>query len=181
MEFAEEQVRDVLEIKDRISHQIEKHKEEIEALEKNLAVLNQILKQSSFTKASLIESTKVNKKSESGIPITKTSDGSVIANAYVTPEQVSIIMEENLGLQTETPPLKSFFVERIIGEMKKKDYAEAEIGKLQKESVIDCIINKNGSEIREIIIKNYRQKERVNEIINTAAWSLSKMIDNTSR
>jgi hypothetical protein len=181
MEFAEEQVRNILETKDRLSQQIEKHKEEIEALEKNLAILNQILKQSSFTKASLLESTKANQKSESTIPITKTSDGSVIANAYVTPEQVSIIMEENLGLQTETPPLKSFFVERIIGEMKKKDNAEAESGKLQKESVIDCIINKNGSEIREIIIKNYRQKERVNEIINTAAWSLSKMIDNTTR
>ena len=181
MEFAEEQVRNILETKDRLSQQIEKHKEEIEALEKNLEILNQILKQSSFTKASLLESTKVNQKSESTIPITKTSDGSVIANAYVTPEQVSIIMEENLGLQTETPPLKSFFVERIIGEMKKKDNAEAESGKLQKESVIDCIINKNGSEIREIIIKNYRQKERVNEIINTAAWSLSKMLDNTTR
>lgn len=190
MEFAEEQVRNILETKDRLSQQIEKHKEEIEALEKNLAILNQILKQSSFTKASLLETTKVTQKSESTnvtqksestIPITKTSDGSVIANAYVTPEQVSIIMEENLGLQTETPPLKSFFVERIIGEMKKKDNAEAESGKLQKESVIDCIINKNGSEIREIIIKNYRQKERVNEIINTAAWSLSKMLDNTTR
>ncbi|HSG74393.1 MAG TPA: hypothetical protein VLA01_04265 [Nitrosopumilaceae archaeon] len=181
MEFAEEQVRDVLEIKDRLSQQIEKHKEEIEALEKNLAVLNQILKQSSFTKASLLETKKIDQKSQSGIPITKTSDGSVIANAYVTPEQVSIIMEKDLRLQSETPPLKSFFVERIIGEMKKKDNAEAESGKLQKESVIDCVINKNGSEIREIIIKNYRQKERVNEIINTAAWSLSKMIDNTTR
>ena len=179
MEFAEEQVRDVLEIKDRLSQQIEKHKEEIEALEKNLAVLNQILKQSSFTKASMLETKKIEKKSV-GIPITKTSDGTVIANAYVTPEQVSIIMEENLGLQTETPPLKSFFVERIIGEMKKKDHVEAENGKIQKESVIDCIINKNGSEIREIIIKNYRQKERVDEIINTASWSLSKMIDNSS-
>jgi len=180
MEFAEGQVKDVLEIKDRLSQQIEKHKEEIEALEKNLAVLDQILKQSSFTKASMLQTTKIEKKPESGIPITKTSDGTVIANAYVTPEKVSIVMEENLGLQSETPPLKSFFVERIIGEMKKKDYAEAENGKIQKESVIDCIINKNGSEIREIIIKNYRQKERVNEIINTASWSLSKMIDNLS-
>ncbi len=181
MEFAEEQVKDILELKDRISQQIEKHKEEIEILEKNLSILNEILKQSSFTKASLIETTKEKQKSEPVIPIIKTSDGSVIANAYVTPEQVSIVMEENIQLQPETPPLKSFFVERIIGEMKKKDYAEAENGKLQKESVIDCIINKNGSEIREIIIKNYRQKERVNEIINTAAWALSKMIDNTSR
>jgi hypothetical protein len=181
MEFAEEQVKDILELKDRISQQIEKHKEEIEVLEKNLSILNQILKQSSFTKASLLEATEIKQKSDQGIPITKTSDGSVIANAYVTPEQVSIVMEENIELQPETPPLKSFFVERIIGEMKKKDYAEAENGKIQKESVIDCIINKNGSEIREIIIKNYREKERVDEIINTAAWSLSKMIDNSSR
>ena len=180
MEFTEEQVRDILELKDRIFQQIEKHKEEIEGLEKNLSILNQILKQSSFTKASLLETPKIKEKSEGGIPITKTSDGSIIANAYVTPEQVSIIMEKNIGLQPETPPLKSFFVDRIIGEMKKKDYAEAENGKIQKDSVIDCVINKSGSEIREIIIKNYRQKERINEIINTASWSLSKMIDNTS-
>ena len=90
-------------------------------------------------------------------------------------------MEEDIGLQPETPPLKSFFVERIIGDMKKKDNAEVESGKIQKESVIDCIINKNGSKMTEIIIKNYRQKERINEIINTAAWSLSKMIDNSNQ
>ena len=180
MEFLEEQMRDILELKEKISQQIEKHKEEIESLEKNLSILNVILKQSSFTKASLLETIKTTQKSEPVIPITKTSDGSVIANAYVTPEQVSIVMEEDIGLQPETPPLKSFFVERIIGDMKKKDNAEVESGKIQKESVIDCIINKNGSKIREIIIKNYRQKERINEIINTAAWSLSKMIDNSN-
>lgn len=181
MEFLEEQMRDILELKEKISQQIEKHKEEIESLEKNLSILNVILKQSSFTKASLLETIKTTQKSEPVIPITKTSDGSVIANAYVTPEQVSIIMEEDIGLQPETPPLKSFFVERIIGDMKKKDNAEAESGKIQKESVIDCIINKNGSKMTEIIIKNYRQKERINEIINTAAWSLSKMIDNSNQ
>jgi hypothetical protein len=180
MEFSEEQVRDILELKDSIVQQIEKHKEEIESLEKNLTILNVVLKQSSFTKASLLETSTTSAKSEAPIPLTKTSDGSVIANAYVTPEQVSIILEDGVGLQPETPPLKSFFVERIIGEMKKKDSFEADNGKIQRESIIDCIINKNGSKIREIIIKNYRQKERVNEIINTAAWSLSKMIDNSS-
>ena len=181
MEFLEEQMRDILELKEKISQQIEKHKEEIESLEKNLSILNVILKQSSFTKASLLETIKTTQKLGSAIPITKTSDGSVIANAYVTPEQVSIVMEEDIGLKPETPPLKSFFVERIIGDMKKKDNAEAESGKIQKESVIDCIINKNGSNISEINIKNYRQKERINEIINTAAWSLSKMIDNSNQ
>ena len=151
MEFSEGQLRNILELKEKISQQIEKHREEIELLEKNLSILNQLVKQSSFTKASLLESSTEKQKTESGIPITKNSDGSVIANAYVTPEQVSIIMEDNIGLQPETPPLKSFFVERIIGEMKKKDFEEAESGKIQKDSIIDCIINKNESEIREII------------------------------
>jgi len=180
MEFSESQIRDILELKDRINQQIEKHKEEIESLEKNLSILNTILKQSSFTKASLLDTKTLTVKSQSPIPITKTSDGSIIANAFVTPEQVSIVLEEGIGLETETPPFKSFFIERIIGEMKKKDIADTESGKLQTDSVIDCIINKNGSQIREIIIKNYRQKERINEIINTASWSFSKMIDNLS-
>jgi hypothetical protein len=180
MVFSEGQVKDILELKDRITQQIEKYKEEIESLEKNLSVLNTILKQSSFTKASLLDTKTSSAKLQSPIPITKTSDGSIIANAYVTPEQMSIVLEDGVGLEPETPPFKSFFIERIIGEMKKKDKAEAESGRLQTDSVIDCIINKNGNKIREIIIKNYRQKERINEIINTASWSFSKMIDNLS-
>ena len=52
-------------------------------------------------------------------------------------------------------------------------------GKIDPSSVIDCVINKNGPSIREIIIKNYRQKERLDEIINTATWSLTRMLENS--
>ena len=181
MELSEEKIRDVLELKERITQTIEKHKEEIESLEKNLNILSSILKQSSFTKASSLETPHVSLKADSVIPLTKGVDGQVIANAYVTPEQVSIILEDNVGIEVDTPPFKSFFIDRIIGEMKKKDSVEAESGRIQKESIIDCIVNKNGSTLREIVIKNYRQKERINEIINTATWSLSKMIENSQR
>ena len=63
--------------------------------------------------------------------------------------------------------------------MKRKDSSEVQRGKIPPESAIDFIMNKNGSQIREIIIKNYRQTERVNEIINTVAWSLTRMLENT--
>ena len=180
MDLSEEQLRDVLKQKDHLSEKIEKHKEEIENLEKILEVLNLLLKQTSFKKASLME-IKAPTKQQNAIPITKSGDGAVIANAYVTPDQVSIVMENDIGLHLETPPFKSFFLDRIIGGMKLKDSQEAERGMLQKDSVIDCIINKRGTTIREIIIKNYRQKERVDEIINTASWSLSRMIENSRR
>ena len=98
----------------------------------------------------------------------------------VTSDDVSIILEDNVVLDPKTPPLKTFFIDRIIGEMKKNDIQQVEDGKIKNNEVIDCVINDNGSKIREIIIKNYRQKERIDEIINTATWSLTRMIENSA-
>jgi len=180
MEFSDEKIREILELKERISMEIEKHEEEVEFLKKNLNILDSILKQSSFTKASALSSSEKLTQQES-IPLTKGSEGEVIANAYVTPNQVSIILNEEILVNDDTPPFKSFFLDRIIGEMKRKDTDQVQNGKIQPESMIDYVINKNGSNIREIIIKNYRQKERVKEIINTVAWSLTRMIENTEK
>ena len=193
MKFSEEQIRDIVAMRDSLVKQMDKHQNAIGLLEKNITILDLVLKESSFTKASALGTVKTpeistknpvvstEKLEEISIPITSGSDGKIIANAYVTPDQVSIILEDNMEINADTPPFKSFFIDRIIGEMKRKDSTEAENGKIQKESVIDYIINKNGSDIREIIIKNYRQKERVNEIISTAGWSLTRMLENIKK
>lgn len=178
MKFSDEQIHDILKLKDHILNEIEKYKLEIEMLEKNLGILNSVLKESSFTKASDL-STKQTKSDSTKIPLTRGSGGEIIANAYVTPTQVSIVLNDDIGLDENTPPWKSFFIDRIIADMKRKDSSDVQRGKIQPDSVIDYVINKNGSHIREIIVKNYRQKDRVNEIINTAAWSFSRMIENT--
>ena len=194
MKFSEEQVKEIVALKDSLIEQMDKHQEGIEMLEKNIAVLDLFLKDSSFTKASqlgikrenpeteVIEKTEmVEKPVENSIPIKRANDGKLIANAFVTPEQVSIVLDNEIMIDANTPPFKSFFLDRIIGEMKRKDVVEVESGKIQKESIIDFIINKNGADIREIIIKNYRQKERVNELINTAGWSLTRMLENVNK
>ena len=181
MKFSDEQIRDMLELKEELTEKIIKYKEQIEKLERNISVLDTILKQSSFTKASeLTRNAAKTIKQERKVAITKNSDGTTIANAFVTNYEVSIVLEDNVTLDPETPPLKSFFIDRIIGEMKKKDIQQVESGKIKKNDVINCIINNSGSKIREIIIKNYRQKERVDEIINTATWSLTRMIENSA-
>ena len=189
MKFSEEQVKEIVALKESLIEQIDKHQEGIEMLEKNITVLDLFLKDSSFTKASQLEPRKeteikqnvTEKPVENSIPIKRSNDGKIIANAFVTPEQVSIVLDNEIIINADTPPFKSFFLDRIIGEMKKKDVVEAESGKIQKESVIDYIVNKNGTDIREIIIKNYRQKERVNELINTAGWSLTRMLENVNK
>ena len=196
MKFSEEQVKEIVALRENMLQQVDKHQEGIEMLEKNIIILDGFLKDSSFVKASKLQTQKEpeienmveaeepveNSKSvENSIPIKKGNDGKVIANAYVTADQVSIILEEQVLINADTPPFKSFFLDRIIGEMKKKDFVQAENGKIQKESIIDYIINKNGTDIREIIIKNYREKQRLTELINTAGWSLTRMLENISK
>ena len=191
MKFSEDQIKDIVALKESLIKQIDSHHESIKMLEKNLLILDLVLKESSFTKASqLVVRRKIEKKmyqenkqdtEKNSIPIKRGNDGKLIANAYVTADKVSIVLDDEIEISADTPPFKSFFVDRIIGEMKRKDFQEVENGKIQKESVIDFIINKNGTDIREIIIKNYRQKERVNELINTAGWSLSRMLENIDK
>ena len=192
MQYTDEQIQKMLELKESIIDKMAKHQDELDFLQKNLDVLDVVLKGSSFTKASSLprstepatkepEEEKIEAKEEKleSIQIKKNKDGEVIANAFVTPEKISIILNEGMGLTDEIPPLRSFFIERIIGEMKKIDSTDVKNGKIDENSVIDCIINKNGPAIREIIIKNYRQKERLDEIINTATWSLTRMLENS--
>ena len=191
MQNTDEQIRKMLELKETIIEKMSKYQDEIDFLQKNLEVLDVVLKGSSFTKASALvknitkEEPDILDTHEDPLEVKKqiidSKDGGVIANAFVTPDQVSIILEDGIGLTPEIPPLKTFFIERIIGEMKKSDDVAVKDGKINQESVIDCIINKNGSAIREIIIKNYRQKERIDEIINTATWSLTRMVENSSK
>ena len=186
MQYTDEQIQKILELKESIIDKMSKHQEELDFLEKNLEILDVILKGSSFTKASSLprkaevnQENKIKEDKPKSIQIKKNNGDEIIANAFVTPEQISIILSEGIGLTDEIPPLRSFFIERIIGEMKKTDSADVKDGKIDEKSVIDCVINKNGSSIREIIIKNYRQKERLDEIINTATWSLTRMLENS--
>ena len=199
MQYTDEQIQKMLELKESIVDKMAKHQDELDFLQKNLDILDVVLKSSSFTKASSLPRTEKSNEVKSekeepvaeikeekennpdSIQIKKNKDGEVIANAFVTPEKISIILNEGIGLTDEIPPLRSFFIDRIIGEMKKVDSTDVKNGKIDESSVIDCIINKNGPAIREIIIKNYKQKERLDEIINTATWSLTRMLENSAK
>ena len=186
MDYSEEQIKDILELKEWISEEIEKHQKDIEKLEKNLVILDSVIKQSSFSKASSFISKSTQNappplSNKTMIPIKRSTDNKIIANAHVTPDEVVIIPSEDVTLDTETHPFKSFFLGRIIGGMENKDNLEVQNGKISEDAVINCIINKDGNKIREILIKNYRERERVNEIINTASWSFSRMIENSEK
>ena len=183
MSYSEENLRDILELREWISEEIEKREKEIDKFRQNLRILDSLVKQSSFSKASSLVSNKQNVQSQqtsSVIPI-KTPDNKILANAHVTSDELVIIPSEDVILDIEMHPFKSFFLGRIIGGMENQDKTDVQNGKIPQNTTISCLVNKDGNRIREILIKNYRQKERVNEIINTVTWSFSRMIENSQK
>ncbi len=186
MDYSEENLRDILELREWFSEEIEKKEREVDKFKHNLRILDSLVKQSSFSKASSLVSNKQNipqnqpTSTSSIIPI-KTQDNKILANVHVTSDELVIIPSEDTILDMETHPFKSFFIGRIIGGMENQDRLDVQNGTIPQNAAISCLVNKDGNRIREILIKNYRQKERVNEIINTITWSFSRMIENSQK
>ena len=55
MKFSEEQVKEIVALRENMLQQMDKHQEGIEMLEKNISVLDEFLKGSSFVKASQLK------------------------------------------------------------------------------------------------------------------------------
>lgn len=183
MGASEEGMRDILEVKERIAEKIARHEEEIEFLRKNLDALDSMIRQSSFARASELRAAGGAADGGGGapegggpsggggpepIPITAGGGGGVIANAYVTPERVSVVVSDGVSLDPEAAPLKSFFLGTVIGRMREQD--EGGDG-----PAVECAVDSEGGAVRGITVTNYRLPGRADEIVGAAKWALARM------
>jgi hypothetical protein len=116
--------------------------------------------------------------------IKRLKDNTPVARFHVTQEEVTIIPEEPIRISIETPPFKSFFLNRILQGMINKDLEKINQGQLSESEMIryDIITETQNKDIlKKIQIKNYRDKERINEIFNTSAWVLTRMLDKVEK
>ncbi|VFJ13069.1 hypothetical protein [Candidatus Nitrosocosmicus franklandus] len=117
-------------------------------------------------------------------PIKRLKDNTLVAQVHIFPNSVEITPEENIKISLETPPFRSFFLNRILQGMKNKDLEKLKQGSLSETEVINFEVitdepdNKN---IKKVVINNYRDKERINEIFNTAAWVITRMLEKGER
>ena len=109
-------------------------------------------------------------------------DNLLLAKAEYTTDFIDIVPADNISLNTNTAPFRSFFLGRILDGMKVKDEEKARNHQIKESDSLTYLVEEDESNmIRKIRINNYRDKERLNEIFNTCAWVLSRMIEKGSR
>jgi hypothetical protein len=108
----------------------------------------------------------------------RVKDNLLISNAEYTPAFVKIALNDDLNLNINTPPFKTFFLNRILEGMKTKDKEKVQKGELGESEVIDYKVdNDEDGKINSVMISNYRERERLNEIFNTATWVFTRMLE----
>ena len=108
----------------------------------------------------------------------RAKDNLLISNAEYTSTYVRIPMVNEINLNINTPPFKSFFLNRILEGMKSKDKEKIQKGEIDESEIIDYKVdNDENGRINSITISNYRERERLNEIFNIATWVFTRMLE----
>ena len=111
-------------------------------------------------------------------PIKRAKDDLLISSAVYNSTYVTIQLSNDIILNINTPPFKSFFINRILEGMKTKDREKFQKGEINESQIIEYKVDTDEhGDIRSITVSNYRERERLNEIFNTATWVLTRMLE----
>jgi hypothetical protein len=115
-------------------------------------------------------------------PLKRAKDDLLLANAEITANSITIVPAAGIDLSVNTPPFRSFFLGRILDGMKGKDAEKAAQGAISESGAMSYKVDEDsGGAIKKITITNYRDKERMTEIFNTAAWVFTRMLEKAGR
>ena len=108
----------------------------------------------------------------------RTSDGMPLANVSIDQSTITIVPTSGVKVAPTTPPFQSFFLNRILNGYQSKDAEAAKSGSLTQSQVIsyDVEVSPDGL-IARVVIRNYRDKARLNEILSTLTWAFTRMLE----
>ena len=111
-------------------------------------------------------------------PLKRAKDDFLLANAEVSPDAVVIVPSSGVSVNANIPPFKSFFLNRILEGMKSKDAEKVNQGVLRESDALNYKVEEDdGGIIKCIVINNYRDKDRLQEIFNTSTWVITRMLE----
>jgi hypothetical protein len=122
-------------------------------------------------------------------PLKRAKDDFLLANAEISQDAVVIVPAPGVNLNANTPPFKSFFLNRILEGMKNKDVEKVSQGTLSESDSLNYKVEEEEEEdsggssgvIKRIVINKYREKDRLQEIFNTSAWVFTRMLEKSGR
>jgi len=174
MAAADGDTKRAAELKLWLEQRIAQLQDEIERLRETLEYVDANLRASTFRQAS--EMMAETKEAPEVRELKRDKGGQVVATASISSDAISI-EPAGVVLKSVTPPFKSYLLGKILQGMKTKDEELVKSGKLPKGSELRFDLEEVNGNIGKLVVENYRDKARLNEILNVVSWTFSRMLE----
>jgi len=176
----DETLQRVVALRTYMAKRAETLKIELEEVTGFLEALDNAIASISFrrpTLSSLVSDTPVDKRGKylhQTIPL-KSKSGVLLADLLVNEKILRVV--PRIKLNVSTPPFQSFMINRILNSMRQKDRERAEKGEISMDNTLSYNVIVDGDDLKEVLIKNYGDSQRLREIRSAVRWTLEKMFE----
>lgn len=181
-----ERVKRLAEAKSYIQKRIDELESEVELLKLILSVIDTALSRESFTKAA--ELPREAPREAPQAPLAEADLGAQVSEAAVTSRdgrelarlvvfEKGLVIKPLMDLPVDSPPLRSFFVAKVLEGYKRKDEELVRAGEILEDEAFDYEVAEEGGLVKEIIVRNYRERRRLDEIRSALRWTLNRVLE----
>lgn len=179
----EERLKKLAMVKSYLERRIEELSSEVEAIRFLVSIVDEQLAARSFRTAEAVRREEAQKAVEAvkkeerprelgAVRNLRGKSGNLLGMLTVTPDEIRVTINPELHITSDMRPFSSFLIKKVLDAMVKVDKESVEAGRLEPGKELSYDITYEGEEVREIIVRNYRDDVRLREVVNSIRWAL---------
>ncbi len=175
----EDETRKLLKIREDLDRRIGRLTVEIEDLQKAIAEIDKTIVRQGFRQPlpAKTETKPIIEEDVDGGTSIKSKGGITLGHMEIEEDVIVFSPIYSIGFTVSIPPFQSFFLERVLGNMKATDEAKAAGRETLPEETLSFEVATDGERIVGITIRNYGGERRLREIQSSLRWAFDKMYE----
>lgn len=181
------EIRVLLELRTQLGEELDRLRERIEQLEVFIQALDATIGKGSFTTADVAmesaartpvmtatETLEVSGEPRSIVIVNKSGDLEM-ATIEVIEQNLRIVPADHAVYNITRGPFAKFFIQEILGKFQQEDRIRVENGEIGWDDAFDFEVKSDDKILDEVIVKNFGEEAKLEEIQRTLRWTLEKI------
>ena len=177
------EIRVLLELRTQLGEELERLRERVEQLEEFIEALDSTIGKGSFATADVAMGVATGTPTEalaaSGEPrnivVLNKSGDLELATIEVIEQNLRIIPADHAVYNITRGAFAKFFVQDILGKFQQEGRHRVESGEIEWDDAFDFDVKSEDNILDEIVIKNFGEDSKLDEIQRTLRWTLEKI------
>lgn len=177
---SEDETRKLLKFREDLKNRAQALQEEISDLQKAVQAIDKQIVRGGFRqpKATRPRPTeKVESMEDDDQSSVKSKNGTTLGSLRIEADEIVFEPVSGLIFNASIPPFQSFFIDRVLENMKTTDEERVARGESSPDDALNYEVVLEGERIVMISIRNYGGERRLREIHSSLRWAFDKMYD----